>query len=73
MKRGVYGGSLIKRGAIGLGSFMETVLTSTPGQKIGGVGCLSVEWYETEFDVFVLKDPDYNIIMMSTFLGLTVI
>ena len=43
MKRGVYGGSLIKRGAIGLGSFMETVLTSTPGQKIGGVGCLSVE------------------------------
>ena len=28
-KRGVYGSELIKRGAIGLGGFIETVLPST--------------------------------------------
>ena len=31
------------------------------------MGCLSGEWYETEFNVFVFKKPDYNIIIMSTF------
>ena len=41
-------------------------------KNIGDVGCLSGEWDDTEFNVFVLKDPDYNIIMMSTFLCLTV-
>ena len=34
MKRGVYGRSLIKRGAIVLWRFMETVLNITLGQKI---------------------------------------
>ena len=34
--------------------------------------CISGEWDETEFTVFVLKGPDYNIIIMSTFSGLTV-
>ena len=34
--------------------------------------CISSEWDKTEFIVFVLKDPDYNIITMSTFSGLTV-
>ena len=37
------------------------------------MGCLSDEWYETEFNAFVLKDSDYNIMMMSTCSGLTVI
>ena len=36
------------------------------------MGCLSGEWDEVEFNVFVLKDPDYNIMMISTFSGLTV-
>ena len=31
--------------------------------------CLSGEWYKTEFNVFPLKGPDYNIMMMSTFLS----
>ena len=35
------------------------------------MGCLSGEWDETEFNVF-FEDPDYNIIMMSKFWGLTV-
>ena len=35
--RGVYGSALIKRGSIGLGRFMETVLMSTSGQKILGM------------------------------------
>ena len=34
--------------------------------------CLSGEWDKTEFNVFVLKGPDYNIMTMSTFSGLTV-
>ena len=33
-------------------------------KNVGDVGCLSGEWDETEFNVFVLKEPDYNIIMM---------
>ena len=33
-KRGGYGSSLIKIGAIGQGRFTKTVLTSTPGRKI---------------------------------------
>ena len=32
---------------------METLLTSTLDLKNGEVGCLSGEWYETEFNVFV--------------------
>ena len=41
--------------------------------KIGNVGCISDEWDEAEFNIFVMKEPDYNIIMMSTFVGLTVL
>ena len=40
--------------------------------NIGDVGCLSGEWDETEFNIFVLKKPDYNIMMMTTFSVLTV-
>ena len=36
-------------------------------KTIGDVGCLSGEWDETDFVVFVLKDPDYNIMMVSNF------
>ena len=35
------------------------------------MGCLSGEWYETEFNVFFLKEPGYTIIVMSTFSYLT--
>ena len=35
--------------------------------------CISGEWDKTEFNVFVLKEIDYNIIMMSTFLCFTVL
>ena len=51
-KKGIYGSALIKRGAIGLGGFMEMVLTSTSGKKIGDVVCLSGEWNKTEFNIF---------------------
>ena len=40
--------------------------------KNGGAGCLSAEWDETQFNVFVVKEPDYNEIIMSTFLGFNV-
>ena len=39
---------------------------------IGDVGCLSGKWDDTESNIFVLKEPNYNIIIISTFLGLTV-
>ena len=50
---------------------MDMEWTITSGQKIGDAGCLSGEWDETEFNIFVLKEPDYNIMMISNFLGLT--
>ena len=39
---------------------------------IGDVGYLSGEWDDTQFDIFVMKEPDYNIMVMSTISGLTV-
>ena len=36
------------------------------------MGCLGGEWDNTEFIIFVMKEPDYNIMMISTFSGLTV-
>ena len=36
------------------------------------MGCLCGEWDETEFNIFVLKEPDYNIIVMSKNSGFTV-
>ena len=36
------------------------------------MGCLGCEWDDKKFNIFVLKDPDYNIMMMSNFSGLTV-
>ena len=33
-------------------------------KNIGNVGCLSSEWDNTEFNVFVLKEPDHNIMMI---------
>ena len=45
----------IKRGNIGLGGFMEMVLTITSCQKnIGDVGCLSSKSDKTEF-IFLFK------------------
>ena len=48
---------------------METSLTINSSKKIGVVGCISGAWDETEFNVFVLKEPNHNIMMMSTFSG----
>ena len=36
------------------------------------MGCLNGEWDKTKFNIFFLKEPDYNIMTMSTFLVLTV-
>ena len=36
------------------------------------MGCLSCQWDDIEFNGFVLKNPDYSIMIVSTFLGLTV-
>ena len=36
------------------------------------MGCLSCQWDDIEFNGFVLKNPDYSIMMVSTFWGLTV-
>ena len=37
------------------------------------MGCLSGEWGKTQLDVFVLKEPDYYIVIMSTFSELTML
>ena len=42
-------------------------------KMIGDVGYLSGEWDDTYFDIFVMKEPDYNIMVMSTISGLTVV
>ena len=39
---------------------------------IGYVGYLSGEWDDKYFGIFVMKEPDYNIMVMSTISGLTV-
>ena len=44
---------------------MYIVLISPPVKNTGDVGCLSGEWDYIEFNVFVLKEPDCNIMMMS--------
>ena len=41
-------------------------------KNIGDMGCISDEWDDTEFNIFDLKEYSYNIMMMSTFSGLTV-
>ena len=40
-------------------------------QNIFALGCLSGEWDDIGFNIFVMKEPDYNITMMSTFSGFT--
>ena len=39
--------------------------------KNGVVGCLSCEWYNTEFDIF-MEEYDSNMMIISTFSGLAV-
>ena len=34
-------------------------------KNIGDVVYINVEWDETEFNIFVMKETDYNIMMMS--------
>ena len=33
--------------------------------------CIISEWDKTEFNIFVIKKPIYNIMVVSTFSGLT--
>ena len=54
------------------GVYRYTINDYFRSKNNGHVGCISGEWDDTEFNIFVLKDPDYNIMMMSTYLGLTV-
>ena len=72
-KRGFYGSVLIKKRRYWpRGVYVYAINDYFRSKNIGNVGCLSGEWNETEFDIFALKGPDYNITMMSTFSGLTV-
>ena len=41
-------------------------------KEIGDHDCHSVNWKGVEFDVFVVKDMNYNMIMMSTYSGIMV-
>ena len=41
-------------------------------KKKGDHDCLSGDFKGVEFDVFVVKDPNYNMIMMSTYYGLII-
>ena len=36
------------------------------------MGCIIGEWDDTECNIFVMKEPGYIIMMMSTFSGSTV-
>ena len=36
------------------------------------MGFITSEWDETEFNIYVMKEPDYNTMTMLTFSGLTV-
>ena len=40
--------------------------------NIGGVGCLIGEWDNTEVNIFIIKEPNYNMIMMLKDSSLTV-
>ena len=44
----------------------------TIAKKKGDHDCVSGNFKGVEFDVFVVKDPNYNMIMMSTYSGLMV-
>ena len=41
-------------------------------KEIGDHDCHSVNWKGVEFDVFVVKDMNYNMIMMPTYSGIMV-
>ena len=72
-KMGVYGSTLIKKRRYwSRGVYGYPINDYFRLKHIGDVGCLSGEWYKTDFNIFILKNPYYNIMMMSTFLGLTV-
>ena len=40
-------------------------------KNIGDMVCISDEWDETDFNIYILKYSNYNIMMMSTFSDLT--
>ena len=71
--RGVYGSELIKKRWYCHRGFHGDGINEYPSQKnIVDVVCLSCEWYNIYFNIFVTKEPDYNIMMISNFSGLNV-
>ena len=64
-KRGFYGSALIKKRRYWPRGFHRYSMYDYFSVKtFGDVGCCSGEWGKTSLNVFVLKDPDYNIMMM---------
>ena len=64
-RRGVYGSSLIKKRRYWpRGVHRDGINKYFIKKKVGDMGCPSGEWDETEFNIFVMKEPTYNIMMM---------
>ena len=58
-KRGFCGSALIKKRQYWpRGVYGDVTNVYLMSKIIGDVGCLSGEWDETEFNIFVLKEPD---------------
>ena len=58
-KRVVYGVALIKKRLYWTrGVYGNSINDYFRSKYIGNVGCLSGEWYKTEFNNFVFKEPD---------------
>ena len=69
-RRGVNGILLMKKRLYWTRGFhWDETNDSFRAKNIGDLGCISGEWDDTEFNIFVLKDPGYNIIIMSKTIG----
>ena len=74
INRGVYGSELIKKrqdwprkvNVYGINEYFIT-------KNIGGVGYISGEWENIYFNIFIIEEPDYNIMAVSIFSGLTIL
>ena len=65
-KRGVYGSELMKKSHYWpRGVHRNGINKYVRSEDIGYMGCLSGEWDDADFNVFVLKDRNFNITTMS--------
>ena len=70
---GVYGSSLVKkRGYWPSGINGNQINAHFEKKEIGEHDCHSGNWKGFDFDVFVVKDLNYNMIMMPTYSGIMV-